>query len=125
MVAGNRVSCPAWASMMKKNLRLFPFRMPLGYTLQGYGLVCGKRYRSIDSTPGNQPGRCEPIESAARCGNLVEIETDGTESAERIAGQRAGECGVGIVGFIGEVSYVDRNLHSFYPVRDGRIVNHV
>lgn len=66
-----------------------------------------------------------PSGSAARERNLVEIETDGTESAERIAGQRAGERGICIVGFVGKVSYVDRNLHSFYPVRDGRIVNHV
>jgi len=57
-----------------------------------------------------------PSESAARGGNLVEIETDGTEGAERIAGQCAGERGIGIVGFVGKVSYIDCEIYLLYAI---------
>lgn len=103
---------------MTKKSPAVPVRMPLGYTLQGHGRFAEKRYHpGIQVQPQPiRPDRCEPTEARSRDRNLVEIETDGTEGAERVAGQCAGKCGVGIVGFVGEVLDVDCNLHSFYPV---------
>lgn len=92
LVAGNRVSSNTWSSTMAKKSPAVAFRISLesnhAITLSRCGPVCRKMVspRDSGSTQPIRPDRCEPTEARSRDRNLVEIETDGTESAERIAG---------------------------------------
>lgn len=56
---------------------------------------------------------------------LVEIETDRTECAERVSRQCSRKCRVGKIRLVRQVSDIDRQVHSFYPVENRRIEDRI
>ena len=79
--------------------------------------------------PNAQVGCTEPATCAGLeyCGghDLIKIETDRTESAERIARERSRKCWIRIVGLVRQVSDVDRGLQVLYAIRSHGIVDNV
>ena len=74
---------------------------------------------------GCAPSRRIPAQHIMPVRGLIKIETDGTESAERIARERSRECWIRIVGLVRQVSDVDRDLQVLYAIRGHGIVDNV